>query len=48
MTFYYFAHGSNMLSRRLLERCPSAMPFGKAKVADYLVNFTKPSIDGSG
>ena len=26
-TFFYFAYGSNLLSRRLLERTPSARKF---------------------
>lgn len=49
MTFYYFAYGSNMLTARLQARCPSAVPLGRAEVADYVVEFSKrSSVDQSG
>lgn len=47
-TFLYFAYGSNMLSRRLCARTPSA----SVKVVGYLngrrLTFDKVSTDGSG
>ncbi|MAU53048.1 MAG: gamma-glutamylcyclotransferase [Roseovarius sp.] len=48
MTFLYFAFGSNMLSNRLIARCPSAKLVGKAFVQDHALEFTKKSVDGSG
>lgn len=48
MTFTYFAYGSNMLSTRLIERCPSAAFICTGIVPDYALEFTKRSIDGSG
>lgn len=48
-TFIYFAYGSNMLTERLRERCPSAEPIGIAMVNGYEVCFQKESKkDGSG
>jgi gamma-glutamylcyclotransferase len=44
----YFAYGSNMLTRRLLKRCPSAAPRQVACVDQRSINFLKKSDDGSG
>ncbi len=44
----YFAYGSNMLSRRLAERCPSASRIETAHVRGYRLSFDKRSWkDGS-
>lgn len=48
MSFIYFAYGSNMLTERLRQRCPSARPIGTAVVPDHALHFTKPSVDHSG
>lgn len=48
MTFLYFAYGSNMLSERLVQRCPSARPIGPARVDGFELTFDKASTDGSG
>lgn len=47
-TFLYFAYGSNMLTRRLLERTPSARVVGVAKLADHELRWHKVGKDGSG
>ncbi len=47
-TFLYFAYGSNLLSHRLLARCPSARVLSLATTKDWTVQFTKPGGDGSG
>ena len=47
-TFLYFAYGSNMLSRRLTERTPSAVAVGTAFVEGRKLTFAKVSSDGSG
>ncbi|MEZ5332028.1 MAG: gamma-glutamylcyclotransferase family protein [Thermoanaerobaculia bacterium] len=45
----YFAYGSNMLSRRLAGRCPSAAAVGRARLAGHRLRFDKRSWrDGSG
>lgn len=44
---YYFAYGSNMSSRRLLARVPSARSLGVARLSGYEMSFSKPSHDGS-
>ncbi|MEW5773317.1 MAG: gamma-glutamylcyclotransferase family protein [Thermodesulfobacteriota bacterium] len=44
----YFAYGSNMLSARLRDRCPSARPLGCAVVTGHELRWHKPSKDGSG
>lgn len=44
----YFAYGSNMLTLRLQERCPSATVRQVAWAEDRSVNFFKSSTDGSG
>jgi hypothetical protein len=46
--FVYFAYGSNMLTARLRERCPSARPLGLAAAPGYGVAFNKQGMDGSG
>ena len=48
MKFYYFAYGSNMLTKRLKRRCPGANRVGRADAADHAIDFSKPSIDKSG
>lgn len=48
MTFLYFAFGSNMLTERLVARCPSAKVIGAASVATHTLSFLKPSKDSSG
>src|ERR1700692_204286 len=45
---FYFAYGSNMLSRRLRERVPSAIAHGVAFLPRNLLRWHKPSRDGSG
>lgn len=48
-TFYYFAYGSNMLTRRLNERVPSALPIAVGYISGYRLTFDKVSKkDGSG
>jgi gamma-glutamylcyclotransferase len=48
MTFTYFAYGSNMLTERLRERCPSAKPLRIGTLKGYNLEFSKPSADRSG
>ena len=48
MPFLYFAYGSNMLPKRLLDRCSSAKLTGTGFAANCGLEFTKPSTDGSG
>ena len=48
VTFYYFAYGSNMLTTRLRQRCPGAIPVGRADAGHTVIEFSKPSIDKSG
>lgn len=47
-TFLYFAYGSNMLSRRLLARTPSAFVSAMGYVSGRRLTFDKMSSDGSG
>jgi hypothetical protein len=47
-TFLYFAYGSNMLSRRLRERTPSAVAVGTGYVCGRHLTFDKDGSDGSG
>ncbi len=47
-SFLYFAYGSNMLSARLCERCPSAVPIGVASAPGHSICFRKEGRDGSG
>lgn len=46
--FITFAYGSNMLTARLRERCPSARPLGMAELTGYELQWHKRSNDGSG
>lgn len=43
----YFAYGSNMLSARLIARCPSARALDNAKANAYKLSFCKKRRDGS-
>lgn len=47
-TFLYFAYGSNMSSKRLQARTPSAEFVCTATLPGYEMAFDKPGIDGSG
>ncbi len=47
-TFLYFAYGSNMLSRRLRARTPSATATGVGYLSGRRLTFDKVSTDGSG
>jgi gamma-glutamylcyclotransferase len=47
-TIRYFAYGSNMLSRRLRARVPSAKALGLATLSGYRLVWHKCSRDGSG
>jgi gamma-glutamylcyclotransferase len=47
-TFLNFAYGSNMLTRRLRERVPSARPVSVAVLACHELRWHKVSNDGSG
>jgi gamma-glutamylcyclotransferase len=47
-TFLYFAYGSNMLTRRLLGRAPSARAVGVGTLAGHELRWHKVSKDGSG
>jgi cation transport regulator ChaC len=47
-TFLYFAYGSNMLSKRLRARTPSALVSGVGYVVGRRLTFDKVSTDGSG
>lgn len=47
-TFLYFAYGSNMLTRRLMRRAPSALAVGIGFVEGHKISFDKVSVDGSG
>jgi gamma-glutamylcyclotransferase len=44
----YLAYGSNMLTSRLLARCPGADKIGLAILTGYTLSFDKRSSDGSG
>lgn len=46
-SFVYFAYGSNMLTRRLRERTPSARVIGNATLAGHELRWHKVSKDGS-
>jgi gamma-glutamylcyclotransferase len=46
--FRTFAYGSNMLSARLKERCPSARPLGVAQLPGHELRWHKRSKDRSG
>ncbi|MBY0539102.1 gamma-glutamylcyclotransferase [Patescibacteria group bacterium] len=47
-TFLYFAYGSNMCTKWLRDKCPSARSVGLGMAENYLLVFTKLSKDGSG
>ncbi|MBL1421369.1 MAG: gamma-glutamylcyclotransferase [Alphaproteobacteria bacterium] len=47
-TILYFAYGSNMLSQRLTDRCPSAKAIGVAVVHHHYMSFGLAGRDGSG
>lgn len=47
-TFLYFAYGSNLLTRRLLERTPSARVIDIARLPGYSLRWHQVSHDGSG
>ena len=47
-TFLYFAYGSNMFTRRLTARTPSATASGTGFVEGHRLTFDKVSDDGSG
>jgi len=44
----YFGYGSNMLTRRLRARVPSADPIGTGRLPGHRLHFHKRSRDGSG
>jgi len=44
----YFGYGSNMLTRRLRARVPSAEPLGTGRLPGHRLRFHKRSRDGSG
>ncbi|RQM44262.1 gamma-glutamylcyclotransferase [Paraburkholderia bannensis] len=46
--FSYFAYGSNMSTKRLVARLPSARSFAVGFLAGYKLTFDKASKDGSG
>ena len=46
--FVSFAYGSNMLSSRIQERCPSARALGVAELHGHELKWHKRSKDGSG
>ncbi len=48
MSAYYFAYGSNMLSKRMLERIPESEVVGIACLSDWKLTWNKVSRDGSG
>lgn len=37
---YYFAYGSNLSERQMLQRCPHAIVVGKARVKNYQLEIT--------
>ncbi|MGK7917374.1 MAG: gamma-glutamylcyclotransferase family protein [Prochloraceae cyanobacterium] len=45
--FVYFAYGSNMSTRRLRKRTPSAKPLGMAQLLEHQLIFHKIGRDGS-
>ncbi len=45
--FVYFAYGSNMSTRRLRERTPSAKPLGRGKLPEHQLVLHKIGRDGS-
>ncbi|MEO5732096.1 MAG: gamma-glutamylcyclotransferase family protein [Rubrivivax sp.] len=47
-TFLYFAYGSNLLTRRLRERTPSARKVGVGVLRQHTLRWHKAATDGSG
>lgn len=47
-TFLYFAYGSNLMSARLLARCPSARKAGKARLFGHRLTWHKFGCDDTG
>lgn len=47
-TFVTFAYGSNMLTQRISQRCPSATPLGMATLDGHELRWHKRSRDESG
>lgn len=47
-SFLNFSYGSNMLTRRLRARTPSALPLGTAVLHDHALHWHKAGQDGSG
>jgi gamma-glutamylcyclotransferase len=47
-TFFYFAYGSNMFTKRLTQRVNSARAWRTGFIAGYRLTFHKRSKDGSG
>ncbi|MCD1634071.1 gamma-glutamylcyclotransferase [Martelella mediterranea] len=48
MALAYFAYGSNMLTERLVRRCPSARPVAPAVLENHALAFSKIGNEGSG
>ena len=46
--FLYFGYGSNMLTKKLKSRCPSAVKIDVCRTKEYTLKFHKVSTDGSG
>ena len=46
--FLYFGYGSNMLTKKLKSRCPSAVKIDVCRTKEYTLKFHKESSDGSG
>ena len=47
-SFTYFGYGSNMLTKKLKSRCPSAVKIDVCRTKEYTLKFHKESNDGSG
>ncbi len=47
-TFLYFAYGSNLMTARLIARCPSARKAGNAVLAGHRLAWHKIGSDGTG
>ena len=47
-TFTYFGYGSNMLTKKLKSRCPSAVKIDVCRTKEYTLKFHKVSSDDSG
>ena len=46
--FLYFGYGSNMLTKKLKSRCPSAVKIDVCRTKEYTLKFHKVSSDDSG